>query len=93
MDMPMLVRLRRMFKPGPFFDGFSFHFRSSPARLSTRHTLAGLTATMSASSIMNVNRLEHSSGFFRWNAMIACFSESSSQNSRGTQPLCSLTRP
>jgi len=40
----------------PFFEGFPFHFRSSPARLSTRHKLAGLTATMSASSIMNVSR-------------------------------------
>jgi Protein of unknown function (DUF2959) len=43
-------------KPVPFFDGFPLHFRISPARLSTRHTLAGLTATMSASSIMNVSR-------------------------------------
>ena len=55
-DVPMLVRLRRLFKPVPFFEGFPFHFRSSPARFSTRHTLAGLTATMSASSIMNASR-------------------------------------
>jgi hypothetical protein len=30
--------------------------RSSPARLNTRQTLAGLAATMSASSIMKVSR-------------------------------------
>src|ERR1035437_8858493 len=42
-------------KPVPFFEGFPLHFRSSPARFSTRHTLAGLTATMSASSIMNAS--------------------------------------
>jgi hypothetical protein len=55
-DMPMPVRLRRLVKAGPFLRGFPFHFCSSPARLSTRHTLAGLTATMLASSIMNVSR-------------------------------------
>ena len=55
-DMPMLVRLRRLVKVGPFLRGLPLHFRSSPARLSTPHTLAGLTATMSASSIMNVSR-------------------------------------
>jgi hypothetical protein len=36
----------------PFFDGLLSHFDKSPAWLSTRHTLDGLTATMSASSIM-----------------------------------------
>jgi len=40
----------------PFFDGLVVHFDKSPAWLSTRHTLDGLTATMSASSIMNVSR-------------------------------------
>jgi hypothetical protein len=39
-----------------FFDGFPFYFDSSPAWLSTRQTLVGLTATMSAFSIMNVSR-------------------------------------
>ena len=29
--------------------------------------------------------------FFRWNPTMACFSHSSSQKSRGTQPLCSFT--
>jgi hypothetical protein len=43
-------------KPVPFFDGFPFHFYKSPARMSTRHTLDGLAATMSASSITNVSR-------------------------------------
>jgi hypothetical protein len=38
------------------FDGFPFHFDNSPAWLRTRHTLDGLTATMSASSIMNLSR-------------------------------------
>ncbi len=40
----------------PFSDVSPFHLRSRPARLNTRQTLDGLTATMSASSIMNVNR-------------------------------------
>jgi hypothetical protein len=56
-DTLMLVRLRRLFKAGPFLRGFPFHFRSSPARLSTHHTLVGLTATISASSIKNASRL------------------------------------
>jgi hypothetical protein len=34
-----------------------------------------------------------SRGFFRWNPMMACFSQFSSQKSRGTQPLCSFTLP
>ena len=38
----------------PFFDGVRFHFNNSPAWLSTRQTLDGLTATMSASSIMKM---------------------------------------
>jgi hypothetical protein len=33
----------------PFVDGLLFHFVKGPAWLSTRHTLDGLTATMSAS--------------------------------------------
>ena len=33
-----------------------FHLRGRPARLNTRQTLDGLTATMSESSIMNVSR-------------------------------------
>jgi hypothetical protein len=37
-------------------DGFGFQRDSSPACFSTRHTLAGLTATTSASNIMNVSR-------------------------------------
>jgi hypothetical protein len=40
----------------PFFDGLPFHFDNNPACPGTRHTLVGLTATMSASSIMNVSR-------------------------------------
>ena len=51
--MPMLVRHGCCSKPVPFLGGFPFHFRSSPSRLNSRHTLAGLTATMSA-SIMKV---------------------------------------
>ena len=42
--------------PVPFLDSLPFHFLSSPACPSTRHTLDGLTATISASSIMKVNR-------------------------------------
>lgn len=56
-NVPMLVRPRRWREAGPFFDGFPFHLCSSPPwPSSTRHTLEGLTATTSASSIMNVNR-------------------------------------
>jgi hypothetical protein len=40
----------------PFFDGLTFHFDNSPAWLRTRQTLVGLTAAMSESGIMNVNR-------------------------------------
>lgn len=43
-------------KPVPFFEGLPFHFDNSPACPNTRHTLVGLTATTSASSIMNVSR-------------------------------------
>ncbi|MGB7438209.1 MAG: FAD-dependent oxidoreductase [Candidatus Acidiferrum sp.] len=43
--MPMLCGCGGCSKPIPFFEGFPLHFRSSPARLSTRRTLAGLTAT------------------------------------------------
>ncbi len=51
--------------PVPFREGLPFHRDSSPACCNTRHTLAGLTATTSASSIMNVNRRYPSNGFFR----------------------------
>ena len=37
-------------------DGFLFHRDNNPACFNTRQTLAGLTATTSASSIMNVSR-------------------------------------
>src|SRR5712692_6204429 len=43
-------------KPVPFFDGLPYHFDNSPACPSTRQTLDGLTATVSASSIINVSR-------------------------------------
>ena len=42
--------------PVPFLLGVAFHGGSSPALLSTRYTEAGLTATTSWSSIMNVRR-------------------------------------
>ena len=37
-------------------DGLLFHWDNNPACFNTRQTLAGLTATTSASSIMNVSR-------------------------------------
>ncbi len=46
--MSVLMCCQRLHKARAFFDGFPFHFDKSPARLSTRHTLDGLTATMSA---------------------------------------------
>jgi len=74
-------------------EGFPFQGDSKPAWLSTRQTLDGDTATTSASSIMNVSRRYPSSGFWKWKSRMACFSQSSSQKSRGTEPLCSLARP
>ena len=50
--MPVLMCCHGCAKPALFFDGFPFHFDKSPAWLSTRQMLVGLTATMSASSIM-----------------------------------------
>ena len=80
-------------KPVPLRDGFAFQRDNNPACFRTRHTLAGLTATTFASSIMNVSRRYPSNGFFRWKFTIASFSHGSSQKSRGTQLLCSFTRP
>src|SRR5882762_5118481 len=51
--------------PVPLHEGLPFHRDSSPACCNTRHTLAVLTATTSASSIMNVNRRYPSNGFSR----------------------------
>ena len=55
-DMPMLVWLRRLFKAGPFLRGLPVPLPQQSRPAQHRHTLAGLTATMSASSIMNVSR-------------------------------------
>jgi hypothetical protein len=54
-DVPVLMRLKRLFEAA-WHDGLPFHRDSSPAWFSTHYTLAGLTATTSASSIMNVSR-------------------------------------
>jgi hypothetical protein len=54
--MPVLVRLERLFEAGALARWLRFQRDGSPACFSTRHTLAGLTATTSASSIMNVSR-------------------------------------
>ena len=43
-------------KPLPLREGRLFHRDNNPACFNTRQTLAGLTATTSASSIMNVSR-------------------------------------
>ena len=45
-----MQRFLHCWKPVPFRDVLPFHWRSNPARLNTRQTLDGLTATMSASS-------------------------------------------
>jgi hypothetical protein len=63
----------------PSFEGWRFQRSSSPAEESTRYTLAGLAATTSSSSIMNVRRRYPSSGFFPWKSMIARRSQASSQ--------------
>ena len=54
--MPVVIAASGCSKPVAFFDGLLFHFDNSPACPNTRHTLVGLTATMSASSIMNASR-------------------------------------
>jgi hypothetical protein len=46
-DVPVLVRLQRLFEAGALRDGFDFQRDSSPACCRMRHTLAGLTATTS----------------------------------------------
>jgi hypothetical protein len=51
-----LIRQSEFVASGPLREGLPFHRDSSPACCNTRHTLAGLTATTSASSIMNVSR-------------------------------------
>jgi 5-keto 4-deoxyuronate isomerase len=55
-NVPMLMGGQQLREARTFFDGLAFHLDSSPTWLSTRHTLDGLTATMSTSSIMNVSR-------------------------------------
>jgi Flp pilus assembly CpaF family ATPase len=55
-NVPVLVRLQHCSKPVPLRDGLPFRRDNSPARFNGRHTLAGLTATTSWSSIMNVSR-------------------------------------
>jgi hypothetical protein len=55
--MPMLMRLERLLEAGSLARRHGFHRESNPACFNTRQTLAGLTATASASSITNVNRL------------------------------------
>ena len=58
-----------------------------------QHTLAGLAATTSASSIMKARRRQPSRGCFIKKFAMASFSQSSSQWSRGTHALCSFTFP
>jgi beta-lactamase family protein len=55
-DMPVLMWLLRLLETGSLARGLLFHRDSNPACFNTRQTLAGLTATTSASSIMNVSR-------------------------------------
>ena len=55
-DVPVLMRLQRLLEAGAFLRRLAVPSDSSPACCSTRQTLDGLTATMSASSIMNVSR-------------------------------------
>jgi hypothetical protein len=53
-DVPVLMPRHRLLKASPFFESLPFHFDNIPAL--TRHSLVGLTAAMSASSIMNLSR-------------------------------------
>ena len=55
-DMPVLMRGQWLLKAYALLRWFPFHFDNRPACPNTRHTLLGLTATMFASSIMNVSR-------------------------------------
>src|SRR5438067_5116473 len=55
-DVPVLVWMRWLLETGTLARRLTCHRESNPACWSTRQTLEGLTATTSASSIMNVNR-------------------------------------
>ena len=55
-DVLVLVRRERLLEPRALLRRLALHFDSNPAWLSTRYTLEGLTATMLASSIINVSR-------------------------------------
>jgi hypothetical protein len=55
-DMPVLMGCSGCSKPVPLRDGLLFHRDNNPACFNTRQTLAGLTATTSASSIMNARQ-------------------------------------
>ena len=80
-------------KPVPLRLFFLFHLARSPAFERTRQVVAGLTATMSQSSIMKVNRRYPSRGLSMQNPMIDSRSHGSSQKSRGIGALCSLAFP
>jgi hypothetical protein len=55
-DMPVLMRLQRLLKTGSLARRLVIHRDNNPACLNTRQTLAGLTSTTSAASIVNVSR-------------------------------------
>src|SRR5437870_5355279 len=52
-DVPVLMNCQRLLKACAVLRRLPVHFDNSPACPNTRQTLVGLTATMSASSIMN----------------------------------------
>jgi len=67
----------------PLSEGLPFQRDNNPAFLSTRQTLAWLTATTLASNIMKASRRYPSRGCSPRKPIIASFSRGSSQKSRG----------
>jgi hypothetical protein len=60
---------------------------------STAMVMAGLREVIERKGVFCALYSDRGSDFFRWKPMMASFSHGSSQKSRGTQPLCSFTRP
>ena len=64
-DVPVLMCMWWLLETGPLTRRLALPSREQSGSLEHPQTLAGLTATTSASSIMNVSRRYPSSGFFR----------------------------
>ena len=92
-DVPMLVRMRWLLKTCPLARRLALPSGEQSGSLKHPPNAGGANG-------YNIGIQHHErqspiafQRMFRWKPMIACFSHGSSQKSRGTQPLCSLTRP